>query len=86
MMTNDTDKSVPKIVDFGLAKIIGPGELTKEPYGTVGYCSPEVLKGQPYSHSCDIWSLGCVIYAMLTGYLPFDHNEQSVTIKMTLKE
>ena len=43
-MSDNTDKSVPKIVDFGLAKIIGPSESATEPFGTLGYVAPEVLK------------------------------------------
>jgi serine/threonine protein kinase len=73
MMSDSTDKGIPKIVDFGLAKIIGPHETANEPFGTLGYVAPEVLKKQPYTFSCDVWSFGCIIYAMLSGSLPFDH-------------
>ena len=44
MMSDSTDKSQPKLVDFGLAKIIGPSETATEPFGTLGYVAPEVLK------------------------------------------
>lgn len=44
MMTNLTNEAVPKLVDFGLSKIIGPNEKTNEPFGTLGYVAPEVLK------------------------------------------
>ena len=44
MMSDDTDNAVPKIVDFGLSKIIGPSNTASEPFGTLGYISPEVLK------------------------------------------
>ncbi len=73
MMTDNSEKSVPKLVDFGLAKIIGPSEKSDEPFGTLGYVAPEVLKKEPYSFSCDMWSLGCICYALLSGSLPFDH-------------
>jgi len=73
MMSDSTEKSVPKLVDFGLAKIIGPSEKTTEPFGTLGYVAPEVLKKEPYTFSCDLWSLGCIAYALLSGSLPFDH-------------
>ena len=43
MMTDKTNKSVPKLVDFGLAKIIGPNERATEPFGTLGYVAPEIL-------------------------------------------
>ena len=43
MMSDNTIKSIPKIVDFGLAKFIGPNEKAIEPFGTLGYVAPEVL-------------------------------------------
>jgi len=44
MMTAFSEDSVPKVVDFGLAKIIGPNEKADEPFGTLGYVAPEVLQ------------------------------------------
>lgn len=44
MMSDQTDYAIPKIVDFGLAKIISPNENATEPFGTLGYVAPEVLK------------------------------------------
>jgi serine/threonine protein kinase len=72
MMSDTTDKSVPKLVDFGLAKMIGPNEKAEEPFGTLGYVAPEILEKKPYSPQCDLWSLGCIIFALLCGSLPFD--------------
>ena len=75
MMSHQKDGAVPKIVDFGLAKMIGPNESANEPFGTLGYVAPEVLQKKPYTFSCDVWSLGCILYALLSGSLPFDHND-----------
>ena len=86
MMSNPSDHAVPKLVDFGLARIIGPTQKTDEPFGTLGYVAPEVLKKEPYSFSCDMWSLGCITYALLSGSLPFDHESQKETIRMTIQE
>jgi serine/threonine protein kinase len=86
MMTDKTNTARPKIVDFGLAKIIGPNETADEPFGTLGYVAPEVLKKMPYSFSCDIWSVGCIMYALLSGSLPFDHPTQRETIRMTIED
>ena len=43
MMSDNSDKASPNLVDFGLAKILGPTETTTEPFGTLGYVAPEVL-------------------------------------------
>jgi len=43
MMVDRSDNSIPKLVDFGLSKFIGPLETTTDPYGTVGYAAPEIL-------------------------------------------
>lgn len=75
-MSDNTEKAVPKIVDFGLTKILGPSEKTTEPFGTLGYVAPEVLNKIPYNYTCDLWSLGCICYALLSGSLPFDHASQ----------
>ena len=84
MMSDTTDNAVPKLVDFGLAKIIGPSEKANEPFGTLGYVAPEVLKKEPYGMSCDLWSLGCICYALMSGSLPFDDDSQKETIQQTI--
>jgi len=86
MMTDDSNTASPKLVDFGLAKIIGPSETAVEPFGTLGYVAPEVLKKEPYTTSCDLWSIGCIIYALISGSLPFDHESNKETIRMTLND
>mmetsp|Transcript_3975 Transcript_3975/g.6740 ORF Transcript_3975/g.6740 Transcript_3975/m.6740 type:complete len:118 (+) Transcript_3975:1385-1738(+) len=84
MMTTNRENAVPKIIDFGLAKMIGPNEKTKEPFGTLGYVAPEILLNKPYSFSCDLWSYGCIVYALLCGALPFDYNSKDKTIHETI--
>ena len=84
MMSDNSDSAIPKLVDFGLAKIIGPKEMANDPFGTLGYVAPEVLSKKPYSFSCDLWSYGCITYALICGCLPFDHECQKETIRLTL--
>jgi len=86
MMSNESDLAVPKIVDFGLSKIIGPNQTSNEPFGTLGYVAPEVLKKESYQFSCDVWSIACISYALLSGALPFDHKDSKELIRLTLEE
>ena len=70
-----------KILDFGLAKLKGVGRLTKErsTLGTVMYMSPECVRGDEVDQRTDIWSLGVLLFEMLTGDVPFKGDyEQSV--------
>jgi len=64
-----TNESVVKILDFGLAKIAADSMLTKEgtTLGTFAYMSPEQARGETVDHRTDIWSLGAVMYELLTG-------------------
>ena len=62
-----------KIVDFGLAAILGAGQLSDDPVGTLCYAAPELLLGQKYGKTVDLWSLGVVAHLLLVGYLPFNH-------------
>src|SRR6266550_3282233 len=90
-----------KILDFGLAKLTGTGDGTQSQteiptrkvntdpgivMGTMGYMSPEQLKGQPADHRSDIFSFGAILYEMLSGNRAFRGDSMAETMSAILRE
>jgi serine/threonine protein kinase len=68
-----TDDGAVKVLDFGLARLIDGTALTQTASapGTAAYMAPEQALGEPADERSDVYSLGCLLYAMLTGGPPF---------------
>uniref|UniRef100_A0A0C9R826 Serine/threonine-protein kinase PLK n=1 Tax=Fopius arisanus TaxID=64838 RepID=A0A0C9R826_9HYME len=67
-----SDGMIVKIGDFGLATRPDGQKRRVTICGTPNYIAPEVLYKQAYSYEADVWALGCILYALLTGQPPFD--------------
>lgn len=69
-------KVVVKIADLGFARRLAPDDMAKTACGTPLNMAPEILEGNEYDMTVDVWSLGCVFYEMLTGFSPFTGTNQ----------
>uniref|UniRef100_A0A668AS75 Ribosomal protein S6 kinase n=1 Tax=Myripristis murdjan TaxID=586833 RepID=A0A668AS75_9TELE len=80
LFTDESENSEIKIIDFGFARLKPPdNQLLKTPCFTLQYAAPEILKYDGYDESCDLWSLGVILYTMLSGQVPFQCQEKSLT-------
>lgn len=67
----DKDYNI-KLGDLGIAKIMGNRHLANTYIGTPYYMAPELYKGDQYDTKCDVWSLGCILYELITLNKPFE--------------
>jgi len=83
-----TENGQAKIMDFGLAKLVGGTKITKTAtvMGTVAYMSPEQAYGESMDFHTDMWSFGVVFYEMLTGQLPFAREYNQLVLYSILNE
>jgi serine/threonine protein kinase len=84
LMSSKEDSAEIKLSDFGLSKITAPNERSDEPFGTISYAAPEVLLGEYYDRSVDLWSLGVVTYLLVSGTLPFDDDSEDLILERVI--
>ena len=83
-----TSDYILKISDFGLSNYFNKNgdNLLETPCGSPCYASPEMLSGESYDGcKIDIWATGIVLFAMLCGYLPFDHKDNDILFRKILR-
>jgi serine/threonine protein kinase len=92
LCTVDGAESI-KILDFGISKLIGPNAASSQSLTTVGeifgspfYMSPEQCSGSAVDARSDIYSLGCALIEVLTGFVPFEGKEFIETVMMHQEE
>ena len=82
-----TPDGVVKLLDFGTSKLINPDSLlTTTITATPAYASPEQLRNDPVTTSCDIYSLGVVLYELLSGRRPNDKSSVAIMIERAMRE
>lgn len=84
-MTSAEDNADIRILDFGLSKLLGPGEKCSESYGTPGYAAPEVINEDKYDFKADVWTIGVIAFCLCTGKLPFDYITKGMNTKDLIK-
>jgi serine/threonine-protein kinase len=93
-----TTEGRAKILDFGLAKVVAPDATSISDahtraltapftvFGSIGYMSPEQVRGQPADHRSDLFAFGCVLYEMLAGRRPFEGETVHDTLSAALRD
>lgn len=78
-----TEQGMVKVADFGIARAVSAGTITygNNIVGSVHYFSPEQARGEVINRTTDIYSIGCILYEMVTGKVPFDA-ESPITVAL----
>nr|XP_034588523.1 putative pentatricopeptide repeat-containing protein At3g15130 [Setaria viridis] len=71
LLSSPSSDAVLKISDFGLARVLRPGEYADTACGSCLYMAPEVMLFQKYDDKVDMWSIGAILFELLNGYPPF---------------
>ncbi|XVE61957.1 hypothetical protein DITRI_Ditri06bG0080200 [Diplodiscus trichospermus] len=84
LSTNDS-KAVLKIADFGFARSLQPRGLAETLCGSPLYMAPEIMQMQKYDAKADLWSVGAILFQLVTGKTPFTGNNQIQLLQNIMK-
>lgn len=80
ILIDPKSKGAIKVIDFGTSHVFSKGNNMHQVYGTAYYIAPEVLSGE-YNEMCDNWSIGVILYIMLTGKPPFPGKSDEIILE-----
>ncbi|XP_068968652.1 ovarian-specific serine/threonine-protein kinase Lok-like [Bombus flavifrons] len=88
LLANNSDVTLAKVSDFGLSKLVDAQTMMKTFCGTPMYVAPEILstigRGS-YTNQVDVWSLGVILYACLSGSVPFNCYDKNMSLQDQIK-
>mmetsp|Transcript_76222 Transcript_76222/g.105436 ORF Transcript_76222/g.105436 Transcript_76222/m.105436 type:complete len:211 (+) Transcript_76222:303-935(+) len=85
LSSKDPELAQVKVADFGMARFVSVDTLAQTTCGTPGYVAPEILMQKPYGKECDFWSIGVVLYILLSGMPPFYHEDNFMLFEIIKK-
>ncbi|XP_062210718.1 serine/threonine-protein kinase ATG1c-like isoform X2 [Phragmites australis] len=85
LLVENNENSMLKIADFGFAKFLQPFALAETLCGSPLYMAPEVMQAQKYDAKADLWSVGVILYQLVTGFPPFNGDNQIQLLKNILR-
>ncbi|XP_078063897.1 ribosomal protein S6 kinase-related protein-like isoform X2 [Mustelus asterias] len=75
-----------RLTDFGLCRRLCRGERAYTICGTIQYMAPELLRGSPYNHAVDWWSLGVLLFALVTGKFPVEPQCDHASMLLSMEQ
>ncbi|XP_007445484.1 ribosomal protein S6 kinase alpha-4-like, partial [Python bivittatus] len=77
LYADESEGAPVKVIDFGFARLCPQNSQPMQtPCFTLQYAAPEILQDGGYDESCDLWSLGVILYTMLSGQVPFHSSQE----------
>jgi len=83
--SKNLETGIIKVSDFGLARLLTTDQLATTTCGTPGYVAPEIISEKPYNEACDFWSVGVVLFILLSGEPPFYHEDNFELFELIIK-